>query len=190
MSRYKHDLQISDVCQPQTVGHCIVCQKKLTGKQTKYCSKDCSYEAFNKMMFAKGSSKHIKMEVFARDNGLCANCGIDCEKIQRISDHADSSLYLYCLDINPNDLGSEFIGGKFVNYHEEFRKQYFKEARKIWKDTPLNFGGSCWQADHILEVVHGGKHEMENLQTLCNLCHKKKTAKMERPAKFNQSTLF
>lgn len=190
MTRYKHDLQISDVCEPQIAGHCIVCQKKLLGKQTKYCSLDCSYDAFNKMMFAKGSSTHIRKEVFARDRGICAECGVDAEKVRRISDAAFYALHDYCGDANPFPYKNEWIGFKMINHHDDWEKQYFKDARKIWKDTPLNFGGSCWQADHIVEVVHGGKHEMSNLQTLCNLCHKRKTAKMKRPSKVNQSTLF
>lgn len=33
-----------------------------------------------------------------------------------------------------------------------------------------------WEADHILEWAEGGKTELENLQTLCVPCHKRKTA--------------
>ncbi|MDG1950819.1 MAG: HNH endonuclease [bacterium] len=35
-----------------------------------------------------------------------------------------------------------------------------------------------WQADHILEVRHGGGGcGLDNFQTLCTKCHKKKTKK-------------
>ncbi|MCD9188260.1 MAG: HNH endonuclease [Pyrinomonadaceae bacterium] len=195
MSRYKSNLTLDDIYPSRTDHLCRRCEKPLTGKQTKWCSKDCSYAAFEEMMFAKGSSTHIRREVFARDNGICANCGIDCEKIQRISDHANQSLSEFETVFNPYDLSSNKnhsleIRQQIIHMFFEYRKQFFKDARKIWKDTPLNFGGSCWQADHILEVIHGGKHEMSNLQTLCNLCHKQKTAKMARPKKINQATLF
>ena len=184
MSRYLHSLKIDDVCLERQEGFCFHCQKLLTGKQTKWCSKDCYFRVFEKMMFAKGSSKHLRNAVFARDNGICASCGVDCKKLQRISDAAFLGIYNDIDDRNPFPVGYEFVKGKgFFSARNEFEKQSLKDARKLWKDSPLNFGGSCWQADHILEVVHGGKHEMENLQTLCNYCHKNKTAKMNRPKK-------
>ncbi len=39
---------------------------------------------------------------------------------------------------------------------------------------------SLWELDHILPLVDGGGHELENLQTLCTPCHKKKTAEEAR----------
>lgn len=36
-------------------------------------------------------------------------------------------------------------------------------------------GTDEWQADHIIELRHGGTHEMDNIQTLCIKCHKAKT---------------
>ncbi|HIG00963.1 MAG TPA: HNH endonuclease [Myxococcales bacterium] len=35
---------------------------------------------------------------------------------------------------------------------------------------------SLWELDHIIPLIDGGSHELENLQTLCKPCHKKKTA--------------
>ena len=35
---------------------------------------------------------------------------------------------------------------------------------------------SLWELDHIVPLIDGGGHELENLQTLCTPCHKKKTA--------------
>lgn len=184
--RYKRDLKIEHLYHERNDGFCWRCQKQLTNKQIKWCSKDCSYEAAEELMFAKGSSKHLRKAVFARDGGICASCGVDGEKLQRISDAANDSLIDFEKDINP--FWTQNLEMSYEDYTRElnksfaFAKQYFKSARLIWKNTALNFGGSCWQVDHIVEVVNGGKHEMENLQTLCNLCHKNKTAGMNRPS--------
>lgn len=182
--RYKDNkvLTIDDMFPARTDNCCRYCDTPLTGKQTKWCSKSCSLKAFDETMFARGSSKHVRERVFARDNGICANCGVDCEKIQRISDAAWRALldyeddafnktgwnrYVWCIG-NIHGWG----GDSAMSIHD---KQYFKACRKIVGHTPLNYGLSCWQADHILEVVNGGTHTMENLQTLCNSCHKAKT---------------
>jgi 5-methylcytosine-specific restriction endonuclease McrA len=36
---------------------------------------------------------------------------------------------------------------------------------------------SLWELDHIVPLIDGGGHELENLQTLCKPCHKKKTSR-------------
>lgn len=35
-----------------------------------------------------------------------------------------------------------------------------------------------WDMDHIEEVIRGGSYRIENLQTLCQPCHKRKTARL------------
>jgi 5-methylcytosine-specific restriction endonuclease McrA len=39
---------------------------------------------------------------------------------------------------------------------------------------------SLWELDHILPLIDGGSHALENLQTLCTPCHKAKTANEAR----------
>lgn len=41
-------------------------------------------------------------------------------------------------------------------------------------DTPEN--PVPWDADHIVPLIDGGEHSMDNLQTLCRDHHKRKTA--------------
>jgi 5-methylcytosine-specific restriction endonuclease McrA len=41
---------------------------------------------------------------------------------------------------------------------------------------------SVWDVDHILPLKLGGDHSLENLQTLCYLCHKTKTTTRDVPA--------
>jgi hypothetical protein len=71
--RYLIDLRIDDVLPPlENSANCRYCQKQLSGRQTKWCSKECNYKGFDDLMFAKGSSKHLREKVFARDKGICA----------------------------------------------------------------------------------------------------------------------
>jgi len=35
---------------------------------------------------------------------------------------------------------------------------------------------SLWEVDHIVPLVDGGSHDLDNLQTLCSPCHRAKTA--------------
>jgi hypothetical protein len=37
-----------------------------------------------------------------------------------------------------------------------------------------------WHADHIVPLVDGGANTLDNLQTLCQTCHKKKTRRESR----------
>jgi hypothetical protein len=39
---------------------------------------------------------------------------------------------------------------------------------------------SLWELDHIVPLIDGGSHELDNLQTLCTPCHVKKTAEEAR----------
>ena len=39
---------------------------------------------------------------------------------------------------------------------------------------------SLWEMDHAVPLASGGKNEIENLWTLCQLCHRAKTARENR----------
>lgn len=137
---------------PKLNKQCRLCRKALTGRQRSWCSKKCYFEAWNEAQIRRGSSKEIRKALIKRDNEICAYCRVDCKLIKRIFDHAGKSIGNY-----------------------------------TWKDRSLHphfmilrhFGfkpfSHSWEADHIIEVRDGGDHLLENLQTLCIPCHKKKT---------------
>ena len=39
---------------------------------------------------------------------------------------------------------------------------------------------SLWEVDHVIPLIDGGSHDLENLQTLCSPCHRKKSAEENR----------
>lgn len=72
-------------------------------------------------------------------------------------------------------------------------KRYQSELREQGFDPTCR--KSFWDMDHIKEVVRGGDNQLDNLQTLCQPCHKAKTKRLaaeraaERRADSNQQQL-
>ena len=50
----------------------------------------------------------------------------------------------------------------------------------LWKSNGGFFDESGYQIDHIVEVKHGGKNEISNLQLLCPCCHAVKTKRCSK----------
>lgn len=57
---------------------CRWCQKPATKKLGTFCSKKCVFE-----WKIRTSQSFARKAVFARDKGVCANCGLDTEKLRR-----------------------------------------------------------------------------------------------------------
>lgn len=63
---------------------------------------------------------------------------------------------------------------------EDTRSISLRYARQHWnlpKDRK-----SVWDVDHVMPLKLGGTHALDNLQTLCYLCHKQKTRDDDMPA--------
>jgi hypothetical protein len=102
------------------------------------------------------------MLLFRRDRGVCRKCGLDCE-----------ALRLRLKAMNPEARAAAF---------EELRKQGFDLKVGAYKNAwPYNGAWSpsrvtLWDADHIDPLDEGGSWHPDNAQTLCQPCHKEKTA--------------
>lgn len=88
-----------------------------------------------------------RARVFDRDGGKCAACGLDTLRVWGLVSELESVM---------------------------------ERARGIYVHAVLGipYGRTCvWDVDHIKPVEEGGGAcGLENLQTLCIWCHKKKTA--------------
>lgn len=49
-------------------------------------------------------------------------------------------------------------------------------AFRTYGDVCFQCGNKATEIDHIVEVAEGGTDDIENLQPLCNPCHKVKTS--------------
>jgi 5-methylcytosine-specific restriction endonuclease McrA len=55
------------------------------------------------------------------------------------------------------------------------------EALGMWGMRSVMARRSLWDADHILPVAEGGGEcDLENLRTLCLMCHREVTAELRR----------
>lgn len=109
----------------------------------------CSAKCVDEFKTQYDRSYH-KEDVFDRDRGVCARCGADTLKLKKLTKEFIDILGLSIWDC---------------------------EA-KFWTNLgfPYSIDQNWWEMDHIKEHAEGGLNTMDNLQTLCCRCHKKKTA--------------
>jgi len=99
------------------------------------------------MPSTKRLTKKMRDDVFRRDHGVCAECGIDCVDLK----HRMNML-------------------KRANF------EGWKEAKRLLVKYGFDMAGNYWEADHIVPLAEGGANELKNIQLLCRGCHKAKTA--------------
>jgi 5-methylcytosine-specific restriction protein A len=143
---------------------CRWCKGAVKPPRRSWCSDECVRE-----FLIRSSADSLRRAVFERDNGVCATCSADTEKIKRVRSHAERSY---------DKLTDGLI------------------ERKDWQDWPhyaiwplfcqmgFNRNQTLWEADHIVEVSNGGETSLDNIQTLCVPCHKAKTKQMHAERKF------
>lgn len=127
------------------------CDKVLTGRRTSFCSDDCRDRAMIRCW-----PTEQRRQTFRRDHGICAACGLDCEAAWAIIRATARECRGQTVDGRYRDsltLIQDFLGVRFGN------RQTF------------------WEANHRLAVIEGGGAcDLDNLETLCLLCHRAHTA--------------
>ena len=94
--------------------------------------------------------QEARAQVYKRDLGVCRGCRRDTRMLEQI------------------------LRKERHKPHSERREH------AILRSLGFNLSSSLWQADHIIRIADGGEHSLENLQTLCQICHKDKTANENR----------
>lgn len=144
---------------------CRWCCKPVPRGRMSYCGDQCQIE-----VDIRSSAVAARRHVFERDKGVCRQCGTDTELLRRALGYAAYSL------INSERYGA----GSHRRLHAHFRiTAYEAQAPLRAVAAPLGFSnvtGHFWEADHIVELSDGGSGGLDNLQTLCVPCHKRKTA--------------
>lgn len=142
---------------------CTWCGVEVKPPRRTFCSDDCVHE-----YKIRSDPGYVRIQLRNRDHGICAQCGLDCEKLQRV--------------LNYIQYGTERPYAR-PRYDPYYASQ--AGGLDIVKQTLVELGflaypiRSLWDADHILEVVNGGGEcGLENYQTLCQVCHKAKTKKL------------
>ncbi|GMN54237.1 hypothetical protein TIFTF001_023365 [Ficus carica] len=134
---------------------CKLCQAPCKSSNAKapeffedlFCNLGC-YEEYR----IRTSNRSLRQELFQLENGICANCQLDCHTlVEHIRPLSLAVRREYIEKVAPR-IGS--------------RKNLLD---KLVKD-PVE--GNSWHADHIVPVYQGGGECMlENMRTLCVACH-------------------
>lgn len=104
---------------------------------------------------------YLRDQTFARDHGVCAICGTKTEEVRQ--QVLSLATFVWSTKQRPTEHGT-----KLLETAVYYRELGFPSPRQTW-----------WNADHIQEVVRGGGEcGLENIQTLCIPCHRRKTARL------------
>ncbi len=96
----------------------------------------------------------LRTTIYARDQGVCARCGLDSGAIDRMLAAAFTFL---------KERHRPWVANRMVN-----------EMRVQWWGGKA--GKSLWEADHLQQQAHDGSDDPDNVQTLCVQCHAQNTA--------------
>lgn len=130
---------------------CRQCQAEVPKGRRTFCSDACVHH-----WSIRTNPGYVRQQVFRRDKGVCALCGLDTVAWAKARDREWAALQK----------------GRSVDAsmaREQFRRHYpHYFQRQTW-----------WDADHIVPVVEGGGEcDLDNYRTLCIPCHRQETAKL------------
>ena len=84
--RYQKGLKLEHLFPSKSDNTCACgCGKKLTGRQKRWASEECSERAYEIFSIYKGNSNSIRKALFKIEQGFCRNCGVYSTKWQ--ADH-------------------------------------------------------------------------------------------------------
>ncbi|XP_044293939.1 DNA annealing helicase and endonuclease ZRANB3 isoform X2 [Varanus komodoensis] len=143
---------------------CLSCQKPAIQNEqmsvsiawdTRFCSLKCQDE-----FLIRTSQSYLRTKVFEIEHGVCQMCGLNAQE-----------LYL-CVRDAPKNQRKSLLENSWMS-----RLPLIQLNDIILNPTEGHF----WQVDHIKPVYSGGGQcSLENLQTLCTVCHKERTAKQAK----------
>ncbi|KAM9836018.1 DNA annealing helicase and endonuclease ZRANB3 [Aulostomus maculatus] len=138
---------------------CLSCQQACptTGGawDTRFCSHKCQEE-----FQLRSSQTYMRSRVLEAEQGICQHCGL----------HAHD-LFLKVRDAPPSQR-KEMLENTWLS------QLSLKQLNEMIR-APVE--GDFWQVDHIRPVYSGGGQcSLDNLQTLCTVCHKARTAQQAK----------
>ncbi|XP_067405629.1 DNA annealing helicase and endonuclease ZRANB3 isoform X2 [Emydura macquarii macquarii] len=140
-------------CQQPTVHldqHC-----KSIAWETRFCSLKCQED-----FLICSSQSYLRSKVFEVERGICQLCNLNAQE-----------LYLSIKDA-PNSQRKNLLESSWMS------QLPLGQLNEIITNPTE---GQFWQVDHIKPVYSGGGQcSLENLQTLCTVCHKERTAKQAK----------
>lgn len=154
---------------------CAYCKTPI-GSRLRYCSDKCRVE-----VWVRANPGTARSMVKNRDHGRCAGCGLGCEALAELLLALKRDLEHQSNYYKPPTESDLAIRRRARGLISILSRAMNDAGFRVYYDSVLyrlSFG-HLWEADHIKPFVEGGGFcGLENLQTLCIPCHKKKTARM------------
>jgi 5-methylcytosine-specific restriction protein A len=124
---------------------CRWCDLEILAKRRRtFCSDYCVHQ-----WRLRTDPGYLRDQVFVRDHGICAVCGVD-------------SIAAY-------------------NALKRARGPARIAGLRLYGMKSITTRRSLWDADHIRPVAEGGGQcDLDNLRTLCLLCHREATARLRQ----------
>ena len=170
---------------------CCLCGDEIPAgsRRREWCGQAC----VDRYLEARGDG--IRERVFNRDRGICSSCGLDCvaawdrfkaelARIHALIREAEraglDAFEAACREAgirswHRNASRFDHLRAKppAVRDLEGERAMVRAQFRNQWRHGDRV---SLWEADHVLALIEGGTHGLENLRTLCLPCHRRETA--------------
>ena len=155
---------------------CRGCHSDVPKGRSTWCSNKC-YDTYD--------PRRVHWFCRERDKFICFHCGMDAERIRKRFEHA-------CKWAMPSQY-SYFQDGVFQREQYDLAVKIWLRHERRWREAankrittlrdsgwPYNSGRDWWEMDHIIPFSEGGITILENVRTLCVLCHKKRTKKWRK----------
>jgi 5-methylcytosine-specific restriction endonuclease McrA len=145
--------------------HCTWCGVATVKPRRSWCSNEC-LEKFDSV----NNPAYIGRLVKKRDNGVCAICGNDTAEFEKLrASFLSMRIPEHCRRAKPLKSKSSYVKKCSCFFCVAAR-----ECARL----------GTWEADHIIPVVEGGGLcGLDNYRTLCQWCHAKETANLNRRLK-------
>lgn len=153
---------------------CRRCGTEVPKGRRTFCSAACVHE-----WQLETNPGYCRSQVFERDHGVCALCGLDTVAWARKRlEELDQIKQKYHTRTGPGPTLSDSIFA-------------WKENNGTPYSRTLNWNTGLWDMDHVTPVVEGGGLcGLDGYRTLCIPCHRKVTAELRaRLAKRNKRQL-
>ncbi|XP_074158003.1 DNA annealing helicase and endonuclease ZRANB3 isoform X5 [Sminthopsis crassicaudata] len=130
-------------------------QHNMSAWDSRFCSQKCQEE-----FWIRSNNSYLRAKVFEIEHGVCQLCNLNAQE-----------LFLSLRDA-PKNQRKNLLQTTWIS------KLSIEQLNEMMIN-PVE--GHFWQVDHIRPVYSGGGQcSLENLQTLCTVCHKEKTAKQAK----------
>jgi 5-methylcytosine-specific restriction protein A len=142
---------------------CLHCDQPIRWHGKKWCSDECRHE-----YLIRTNPSYVRQALFARDRGICAGCGLDCEKA--------------LAEMNARMKACGTLTREAMAIADEYSFSWSRLRRHDEPDgTHYPQALNLWEVDHIVAVTEGGGEcSLSNLRTLCPRCHKQATADLHK----------